>query len=112
MLKPLDVILRRFELNLLEQLGYGLPLGVHGEHAQAIEHDKQYLFDDQQSVFFEELAGDANKTLVNRFNGADLLALADGEFTDPVRKSAKRLCRLALRHHLGSKPLKSRELFN
>jgi len=40
------------------------------------------------------------------------LALAAGDFTDPdVLKTAKNISRKALAPLLGSKPLKSRELF-
>ena len=43
--------------------------------------------------------------------GADLLAMADGEFGGEVRSTARRLMRQVLAVHLGDAPLRSRDLF-
>jgi DNA repair protein RecO (recombination protein O) len=104
----IDVSLRRFELSLLECLGYGLPLGESGNKIVA---EKLYLFDAAHSDF-KESKEERYAGAVNGFKGEELIAIASGEFTPPIRKVAKRLCRIALRSHLGDKPLKSRELFS
>lgn len=104
----IDVSLRRFELSLLECLGYGLPLQ---ESANKIVAGKFYLFDAVHSDF-KASALEEHAQAINGFKGEELLAIANGDFTPPVRKAAKRLCRIALRSHLGDKPLKSRELFS
>jgi DNA repair protein RecO (recombination protein O) len=104
----IDVSLRRFELSLLECLGYGLPLEAS---ANNIVKEKFYLFDAIHSDF-KESKEEHYAGAANGFKGAELIAIADGEFTPPIRKAAKRLCRIALRSHLGDKPLKSRELFS
>jgi DNA repair protein RecO (recombination protein O) len=45
------------------------------------------------------------------FNGTELLAMAEADWTAPGALSAKRLMRQALAVHLGGRPLVSRELF-
>jgi DNA repair protein RecO (recombination protein O) len=99
-----EVILRRFELALLELLGYAPPLDctAEGEPVEA-EHDYGYLPEHGPQA----LAG-------HRFSvsGRTLLALAAGQLEDPrVLREAKLLLRMILRPYLGDKPLKSRELF-
>lgn len=107
--ETIDIVLRRFELALLACLGYGIELGIDSETGAAIVADRDYRYDADQgfrlfSAVAEPLAGEI-------FAGADLLALAQADYTPQVRQMAKRLCRLALGFHLGGKPLKSRDLF-
>ena len=46
------------------------------------------------------------------FTGAQLRSLAEGQFASLEQlQAAKRFTRLALKPYIGSKPLKSRELF-
>jgi len=46
------------------------------------------------------------------FNGTELLAMADADWSAPgALSAAKRLMRQALAVHLGGRPLVSRELF-
>ncbi len=104
-----DSVLRRFELTLLTLLGYGLDFTVDSITQQAIEPNKLYCFHQQQS--FTYYAGNAMSPPADCFWGEDLLAIAQGQFADHRRQTAKRLCRLALKCHLGDRPLKSISLF-
>lgn len=106
----IDIVLRRFELELLAFLGYGIELAVDAETGLAVEAGRDYRFFADQG-FRAVAPGVADASVINMFSGDDLLALSQGEYTLEVRRVAKRLCRQALHFHLGGKPLKSRELF-
>lgn len=105
-----DVVLRRFEFDLLRELGYGVDLTAEGVSGAPVIADQRYYFDPQQGLSRCEFP--SPQPAYNLFAGADLLALAAGDYSTSVRRSAKQLCRLALAAQLGEKPLKSRELFN
>jgi DNA repair protein RecO (recombination protein O) len=97
-------LLRGFEVRLLQILGYqlGLSLTVEGEPVQA-EMVYHYTLDEGP------VRADSGQGLVS---GALLLAL-DGNL--PLNEArlaeARPFMRRIMRHYLGDKPLKSRELF-
>ncbi len=100
--------LRRFELTLLDTLGYGVNFEEDIYSGELIEAGYDYQYQ-QQAGFFAKQAIH-NKDSVYR--GEELLALACRDFSDPqILKAAKRFCRQALAHFLGDKPLHSRALF-
>lgn len=103
-----DVVLRRFELALLEELGYRLELEVDSASGQRISESQWYRYFPGQGLVASSDADDSGDAA---FLGADLLAMASGEFGGPVRLPARRLLREALAVHLGGEPLRSRELF-
>ena len=98
---PMDVSLRWFEMNLMDELGYGLSLR-HDSEGHAIVAQQQYDY-----VAGEGLVA---KT-AGKFSGDLLLALADNDWQAPVRRLARDLMREALAPHLGERPLLSRQLF-
>lgn len=102
--------LRLFEKNLLEAIGYGLPLQSSFPSHEPIEPQSYYEYFSSEGF---KWAGAAEHLAEQGcFLGASLLSLARGELEDlQSLKDAKRLMRMALRPHLGDKPLKSRELF-
>lgn len=106
----LEPVLRRFELHLLADLGYGFALDqdVHGEPIAAAQ---QYRFLAEEGLMpVADAVREGGEASL--FLGGHLLALAADELDDTdVRRSAKRLTRLALATHLGGRPLRSRELF-
>lgn len=132
--EPIGAVLRRFELRLLEELGYALDLRTDRTGAP-ISADRYYCY--QPGVGLEPVAGDwpsakavapasANEASVSLaladaplpaelgvlIPGATLERLVSGaalEHSD--RAPARALMRAALAPHLGSKPLRSRELF-
>jgi DNA repair protein RecO (recombination protein O) len=103
-----DTVLRRFELALLEELGYGLDLEVDYTSGQRIREDQWYRYEPECGLV--ACAGDSHSR-GTAFSGAELLVMAAGELGGSVRLAAKRLLRQALAVHLGEKPLRSRELF-
>ena len=110
-LSTIEPMLRQFELHLLQQLGYQLVLDTDVITGESIVAECDYLFVPEQGLqgTFDQRTAD-HRAL---FNGADLLAMARSDYRQTaVLRSAKRLMRLALSPHLGSRPLHSRELFS
>lgn len=103
-----DTVLRRFELTLLEELGYRLEFEVDSASGQRIQESQWYRYDPGLGLV---ACGDVTDSLNTAFSGAQLLAMASGEFGGLARLPAKRLLREALAVHLGGEPLRSRELF-
>lgn len=105
----LDIILRRFELVLLRELGYAFDLNQEAHSAEPIQHEQYYHFDPEQG-FTLVTQYDPRSTAI--FCGASLLALHSFNLTNIEElRDAKRLLRLALAPLLGNKPLHTRELF-
>lgn len=106
----LPVILRRFELQLLEELGYGIDL-YHESISQAdIEPEADYLFHPDSG--FERLLPGFRQQALEVYRGSEIIALRELQFND--KKSgiaARRMLRAALQPHLGNKPLSSRRFF-
>ncbi|MCC4800734.1 DNA repair protein RecO [Enterovibrio norvegicus] len=99
--------LRRFELALLESLGYGVDFLHCAGSGEPVGEGMTYIFREQMG-FVASLMKSHNLA----FQGSDLIALSSRQFsTTEQLKAAKRFTRLALKPYLGSKPLKSRELF-
>lgn len=110
----LEVCLRCFEFNLLQELGYAWDLHVDAVDGAALQKEREYLFDPAHG-YQALLSADAERPQ-NLFSGEELIHFAklvtdtDGDQTD-AGHAAKRLMRQALRPHLGGKPLLSRTLF-
>ena len=102
----LDIVLRKFELRLLDALGYGISLEVEAEAGIAIDPDDFYRFDVQRGFLFHY--GHPEVTI---FRGCDILDFNAGSYSAEARRALKLVCRLALRPHLGDQPLRSRLLF-
>jgi DNA repair protein RecO (recombination protein O) len=97
----IEVVLRRFELYLLEVCGYQLSLAHDAEDAPIIaEH------------YYQFVPGEGFFTAGTGVSGAHLLAMAKQDFQDPaVLKTAKHIMRRAIHHALDGKPIKSRQLY-
>lgn len=95
-----DVLLRRFEMHLLDSLGYGFPLDRDASGVM-VEADKRYRLEAEQGLV----------TTAEGWPGSALLAMAAGDWTPDARLVGKQLMRQALRPHLGDRELKSRRLF-
>lgn len=97
-------ILRRFELNLLQELGYALPL-AHDAHGQPIDAERDYRYVAEQGALPE--TGDEGVQL----RGKTLLDMQGGDYSDPrTRQQSKQLMRVLLAHYLGDHPLYTRQL--
>jgi DNA repair protein RecO (recombination protein O) len=102
---PAEPVLRRFEIALLEELGHGLVLDVD-ENGLPIDSAARYLYRIEggpRRVDTEAARG---------YRGETLRALAMGEFSTPeIQREARVFMREVIDHHLGGKPIRSRELF-
>ena len=103
----LDSALRRFELRLLDGLGYAPSLASVVDDGGAVRPDRHYVVEPGRGTrpAAAEVPGE-------RVSGATLLTLARGDaLTADQVHEARALLRRLLEPHLGTKPLKSRELF-
>ncbi len=101
-----EPVLRRFEIRLLAEIGYGLSLGHDATTGQRLDPAARYEYIVEQGAV-PAVAGD--RPLV--FNGAELDAIDRMAFADPaVLRAAKRLLRAVLAHHLGGRSLRTREV--
>lgn len=99
--------LRLFEMQLLQEIGYGLVLGHDVATGAAIDPDINYSYRLGEGPL--PVADVVCDVLVVR--GRSLLALADGKLDDAdLLRDAKRLMRAALDQQLGGRPLHSRQM--
>ncbi len=103
-----DAVLRRFELNLLDELGYSIDLSVAGDTGEPVREDGWYGYEPDRGLVARR---DLAETAAPAYAGEDLLQLAGGDFGGSALRTAKRLLRQVLSEHLGQTPLKSRDLF-
>lgn len=106
--QDIEPVLRRFELSLVEALGYGISLHTDALLHQAIAAEQCYRLDVAQGFIPVAHGAGAAQT----FMGRELLAIAAGDYSSTqLRTVAKRLNRQLLAPLLGPKPLLSRSLF-
>jgi DNA repair protein RecO (recombination protein O) len=96
---------RRFELRLLQELGYGINFDYDSRDGQPISSDKAYSFVVHEG--FHAIRYSKGET----FSGAEVLRMASGELELVDSKRLLNLTRRSLAELLGDKPLKSRSLF-
>jgi len=102
------VILRLFEKQLLQSLGYEIHLSHDAKSHNVIEANKYYLYIPEHG-FVETLFEEKNNL---HFKGEHLIAFNSNQLEQSeVLKTAHRLTHINLKKLLGDKPLKSRELF-
>ncbi|MCL6417148.1 DNA repair protein RecO [Aestuariirhabdus sp. Z084] len=107
----LEPLLRSFELQLLDLMGYGLPLSGEARSGDPIEKDGWYQYDPREGFYRILTVSDTQQH--NLFSGDMLHALAMGNIVSSEQLyAAKRLMRLAFAPLLGDRPLRSRELFS
>jgi DNA repair protein RecO (recombination protein O) len=120
--------LRIFEKNLLRELGYGLVLDHDVVTGHSIREDGRYeyyldrgpvLRTDPGTRFEDERQNGSNAGSDNQdgndyitLSGRSLVSLARNRLEDDLSlQESKKLMRVALKRHLGDKPLGSRQLF-
>ena len=105
----LEIILRYFEKNLLEQIGFGLNLDHDADSGAPVGADRYYAYHLEHGPV--QCQPDSNSR-VPVLAGGSLLEFTAGSL-DTVESVAdiKRLMRYVIQHHLGNRRLKSRELF-
>jgi DNA repair protein RecO (recombination protein O) len=98
-------ILRRFEKNLLSEVGYGATFDVDAESGAPIEPGLRYVFQPERGAL--RAAGQPGCPV----SGQTLLDLAADRFEQPATLAeAKSLMRTLINHTLGAKPLYTRQL--
>jgi DNA repair protein RecO (recombination protein O) len=102
----LEVALRRFELRLLQELGYEVPL-KEDENGESIIADKIYIYEAEYGPSEISKTNNGIKIL-----GQTLLDMAQDEYKeDNTQLQSKQLMRYLISHYLGDKPLNSKQLF-
>ena len=106
----LATTLRRFELKLLQELGYAVPL-LQDENNVSIVPENTYRYEPEYGAC--ALKGrniDMQKNGV-QLSGKTLLDMASDDYRDAQTQSqSKQLMRYLLAHYLGDKPLHTRQL--
>jgi len=106
----LEIVLRQFELTLLEYMGQSYEWTMDFRTGDWVDADGYYGFFAEQgmgrvSVQYAQQKPDSC------FLGSHLMAFAELDWSKPeVLRMAKRLLRLALRPIIGYKPIQAREL--
>ena len=103
----IEVLLRSFELVLLQELGYGIDLSFESINGNQIKPKNKYMFD--PSLGFTKVQNDSiNSNGI--FLGKDILNFSTGDLTEEdSRLASKKIMRLALDYHLGNKSLNIRK---
>ena len=101
-------ILRRFELLMLDELGYGLVLDSEYESGQPVVMSKNYKY-----IFGLGVTSILNRSEEgNFFSGEELLGIYNNEFNDLlIDRAARRLLRGVFDFYLEGKQMNSRELY-
>jgi DNA repair protein RecO (recombination protein O) len=108
----LPTVLRRFELALLRELGYGVMLGSDG-NGQPFQPGEPYLYIIERGPWpaSSEIARETPDGV--RLAGQTLLDLAANDLSRAeTLHEAGRLLRALIHHHLGGQPLQSRRILN
>jgi DNA repair protein RecO (recombination protein O) len=113
----LEPVLRRFELRLLQELGYALEMAREAGHGPAIAAEREYFYVVERGPVAtgtdaggmgSERATPANAV---RLRGQTLIDLERGQFEDAVTVAqAKQLMRLLINHSLNGQELATRAI--
>lgn len=108
--EEIEPVLRLFEKQLLEALGFGLNLNSNADTGEPLQADEDYAYYlEHGPVSFTTVK---DELFITRLCGESLLSLHHNRLqTEQSLKDAKRLMRSILNFYLQGKPLKSRELF-
>jgi DNA repair protein RecO (recombination protein O) len=117
-LSAIEPVLRRFELRLLQELGYALEMAREASQGPAIAAEREYFYVvERGAVPAPELTtpgpGAPGETPANavRLRGQTLIDLERGRFEDPATVAqAKQLMRLLINHSLNGQELSTRTL--
>ena len=100
--EEIDIVLRKFELDLLEMLGYGINFINEVDSGQRIELNKSYDF--VPELGFKESPN-------GLFEGNEIISISKLNFKDINKKKFKSLTTMAIGYSLDGGDLKSREIF-
>ncbi|MDO9597488.1 MAG: DNA repair protein RecO [Azoarcus sp.] len=113
--ESLSPILRRFELALLQELGYGIALDTEADQGGAIRSAQSYVYRIEHGPMPIDThpsaphANDGGEGLT--VSGQTLIDMAAGEFSrGETLAQSKRLLRALINHYLGGQQLQSRRV--
>jgi DNA repair protein RecO (recombination protein O) len=102
----LERVLRRFERHLLSEIGYAATFHEEAETALPVREEQAYYFVPERGPY----AGQ-EKGIGIPVTGRTLLDMDQDRFESPAtRAEAKQLMRALINHHLGGKPLYTRQM--
>ncbi len=100
------IVLRRFEMRLLQELGYALPLAHEAGSDVPIERDRLYCYVIEHGAV--RAGGEEGGV---QLLGKTLLDMGIDDYSDPqTQQQSKQLMRTLVSHYLGEKPLHTRQL--
>ena len=106
----IEPVLRLFEKQLLEALGFGLNLQIKADMNLPVVASEEYAYYLEHGPV--EISTVHDEAYITRLSGESLIALDTNNLnTEQSLKDAKRLMRSILNYYLDGKPIKSRELF-
>ena len=100
----IEPALRRFELQLLEELGYGISFGIDAASGECVSPGQTYRF--QPGTGFV-----ATSESAGRYPGSTLLRIEAGDLDGDSARTARDVTRAAIDDLLGGKPLVSRQMY-
>lgn len=104
---PAVLALRFFERDLLDELGYGVPLDATSDTGEAVVADANYVYDAELGL---RRAVGASRADDVHISGQALVGLHEGRFgLRSEIHEARALMQAAIAPHLGGRPLKSVE---
>lgn len=104
-------VLRRFEVRLLAELGYALPLVREADTGRAVEPGARYHYAFDRGPFVVDESYGTMQSQLPIVRGATLLALSEQRYPDAeTAAEAKRLMREVLDHYLEQKGIESRRM--
>ncbi len=104
---PNEEVLRRFELMLLREIGYGVTLDREAESDRPIDPQRRYAWRPECGLVPAETARETQL-----FSGKALLQFGRDDFSDgDTLLQSKLLMRQVINHHLGGQVLHSRRVF-
>jgi len=101
--------LRRFELKMLQEMGYAVPL-EQDQHQSQIVADAIYTYIPELGAVARAQAKNFTQSGV-QLSGKTLLDMSNDDYADvQTQQQSKQLMRSLLAHYLGDKPLHTRQL--
>lgn len=98
--------LRRFELKMLQEMGYAVPL-EQDDNGAGVSAERKYLYVAEHGASATRDDGQNGVQL----SGKTLLDMVQDDYSDPTTlQQSKQLMRHLLAHYLGDKPLHTRQL--
>ena len=105
----LATTLRRFELKMLQEMGYAVPLLNDNTDAPILENNS-YRYQAESGASKVNGAANSHKEGI-QLSGKTMLDIAHDDYSDATTQNqSKALMRYLLAHYLGDKPLHTRQL--